>query len=95
MKTLHALALAPALMLQGCSDLTVPLPGNLRPPELSTCGAVDLQDMVGQKIARIPADTRAQARIIRPGEPVTMDYHTARLNFDLDASDRIKRIWCG
>lgn len=95
MKTLYALAFAPALLAQACADLTVPLPANVRPPEMSTCGALDLQHLVGKPVTTIDAETLRRARVIRPGQAVTMDYSAARLNFDLDDSDRILRIWCG
>ena len=95
MKTLFALAFAPGLFLQACGDIKTVLPGNMRPPELTTCGAVELQEAVGRNISEIDATTRERARIIRPGQVVTMDFNTARLNIELDGEDRIKRIWCG
>ena len=33
-------------------------------------------------------------RIIRPNQPVTMDYREDRLNLDLDANDSITRVHC-
>jgi len=95
MKTLFALAFSPVFALQACADLTVPLPAKVRPPELSTCGAIDLQNLVGQPISAVDAATLARVRVIRPGQAVTMDYSAARLNVELDAADKIIRIWCG
>ena len=95
MKTLFALAFSPVFALQACADLSVPLPAKMRPPELSTCGAIDLQNLVGQPISAVDGATLAAARVIRPGQAVTMDYSAARLNIELDAADRIIRIWCG
>lgn len=37
----------------------------------------------------------ATVRVIRPGEPVTMDYRANRLNVELDDGDKIVRIFCG
>lgn len=37
----------------------------------------------------------ATVRVIRPGEPVTMDYRANRLNVELDDGDGIVRIFCG
>jgi hypothetical protein len=34
-------------------------------------------------------------RVIRPNQPVTMDYRADRLNLELDARDRIIRVFCG
>ncbi len=97
MKTLSLalLAFSPAMSLQACSDLTVPLPPKVRPPEMSTCGAVELQNLVGQPISALERSIVERARVIRPGQAVTMDFIAARLNIELDASDRVKRIWCG
>ena len=95
MKTLYALAFLPAFVLKGCANLAVPLPSKVRPPELATCGAIDLLNMVGKPITALDPSTLERARIIRPGQAVTMDYIAARLNLDLDEQDRITRIWCG
>ena len=35
------------------------------------------------------------ARVIRPGQPVTLDYNLQRLNLDIDAGNRITRAHCG
>lgn len=37
----------------------------------------------------------ATLRVIRPGDNVTMDYRTDRLNVELDDSDIVTRIYCG
>ena len=34
-------------------------------------------------------------RFISPGDAVTMDYSPERLNFDLDETGTITRVWCG
>lgn len=34
-------------------------------------------------------------RVIRPGDAITMDFRTDRVNFDLDEQDRIRRVWFG
>ncbi len=34
-------------------------------------------------------------RWIRPGDAVTMDYRTDRLNIHLDAQDRVEHFSCG
>ena len=97
MKTLSLalVAIAPAMSLQACSDLSVPLPPRVRPPEMSTCGAVDLQNLVGRPVSTLERTIVERARVIRPGQAVTMDFNAARLNLELDAEDRVLRLWCG
>jgi hypothetical protein len=34
-------------------------------------------------------------RVIPPNSAVTMDYRPERINFDLDAADRISAVRCG
>jgi hypothetical protein len=66
-----------------------------------TCSTARLNGLIGQ-----PASTAVGAeamraanartiRWIRPGDAVTMDYRTDRLNIDLDASNRISGFRCG
>ena len=45
----------------------------------------------GENASGLPA----AARIIRPGQAVTMDFSPARLNLLLDGNDRIVRAYCG
>ncbi|MDO8839175.1 MAG: I78 family peptidase inhibitor [Parvibaculum sp.] len=37
----------------------------------------------------------ATIRVIRPGDNVTMDYRTDRLNVELDENDIVSRVYCG
>ncbi len=61
-----------------------------------TCGAGSWQDFLGAGIAEAQASgLPAAARIIRPGQAVTMDFSPARLNLLLDGNDRIVRAYCG
>lgn len=66
-----------------------------------TCATTRLGGLVGQ-IASTAVGTEAMRganartiRWIRPGDMVTMDYRTDRLNIDLDASNRITGFRCG
>ncbi|MCA3438540.1 MAG: hypothetical protein INF48_14630 [Rhodobacter sp.] len=72
-------------------------PANPVPPAAEdTCGAADFASLVGQPVSRFSAEVRAgPARVIRPGQPVTMDYNPLRLNVLLDADDRIVGLSCG
>jgi hypothetical protein len=61
-----------------------------------SCGATALASFVGQSATElIGADFGRPTRIIQPGEAVTMDFNPERLNFDIDATSRISRVWCG
>jgi len=61
-----------------------------------TCGAADYAALVGQNVAAFTALAhQGPARIIRPGQPVTMDYNPERLNVLLDGDDRIVGLSCG
>ncbi|HHB80305.1 MAG TPA: hypothetical protein ENK83_00955, partial [Aliiroseovarius sp.] len=70
-------------------------PDKLRPPELTTCGAVELLELVGQPVKEVAPPVLENARVIRPGQAVTMDFSPTRLNLDLATQDRIARVWCG
>jgi hypothetical protein len=65
------------------------------------CEAGKGQGLVGQAAtaqlgARALELTGARTlRWIRPGDIVTMDYRTDRLNIDLDGGDRVAAIRCG
>lgn len=83
-----ALMLAPAL-----AACVMPEPDD---PLADACGASALQGLVGQPAQVLAAMTFAQPlRVIRPGQPVTMDYSPARLNIEIDASEKISRVSCG
>ena len=62
--------------------------------QLGICPAPAFQQFVGQPYANTKFDWPS-LRVIRPGDAVTKDYREDRLNIDLDAKDRITRIWCG
>ena len=78
----------------GCSAPAQQLPPS--PADTVQCDADGYADLIGQNeeiFAR--ATFPAPMRIIRPGDAVTMDFRTDRVNFDLDASGTITRVWCG
>jgi hypothetical protein len=65
----------------------------------TTCGAFGFQVAVGLPVSFFEAmaqdRTDLVTRIIRPGEPVTMDFSPARMNVVLDAQDRVSQVYCG
>ncbi len=47
-------------------------------------------------VAKVTADTHSRtARVVRPGEAVTMDYRGDRVNVMLDMNSRVDRVTCG
>ncbi len=73
-------------------DLIVP-PINEDP---DACGAERLSRFEGDELAAIGAiDVDGPLRVIRPGDVVTQDYRTDRLNIRVNRRDRIQSIYCG
>jgi hypothetical protein len=78
-----------AAVLAGCGA------GFAEGPE-DSCGAVPFQILIGQPGAVAEAlEFDRPKRVIPEGSAVTMDFLPERINFDLDAADRIARIYCG
>lgn len=68
---------------------------------LQRCDATPVQRWVGREMtataeAEILKASRAEvARLVRPGEAVTMDYRADRINLELDQSGSLVRAYCG
>ncbi|MGS1107976.1 I78 family peptidase inhibitor [Achromobacter anxifer] len=66
-----------------------------------TCDAAALQSQIGQKAtASVMEDLRTRsgsstARMLRPGQLVTMEYNATRLNLIVDDKDVMTAIRCG
>lgn len=66
-----------------------------------TCDAAALQSQIGQKAtASVMEELRtrsgsATARMLRPGQLVTMEYNATRLNLIVDDKDVMTAIRCG
>lgn len=58
-------------------------PAQAMAPE-QTPGAIDSATMVGKRL-----------RVIRPGQPVTMDYSDSRINIEVDDAQKIQRVFIG
>jgi hypothetical protein len=65
-------------------------------PGEGECGLAEFQGYVGQSIAALnTVDMPADARVMFPTTPATMDFNAARLNVAVDSSDTITRVYCG
>lgn len=84
---------------RGQSNAEISQPGGS--DELQQCDAIPVQRWVGREItatteAEILKDSGADVtRLIRPGEAITMDYRTDRINLELDQRGYLARAYCG
>jgi Peptidase inhibitor I78 family len=101
-----ALALATLALTAGCttplgSGSTSPVPDNATPPMGGVCNAQPAQGFVGQmSTAKVVEAARVRsganmARVLRPGQMITKEYDTQRLNLQIDATGRITSVSCG
>lgn len=81
--------------LMACATYPTPMPGPVR------CNAGAVQGFVGRE-ARPGIVDRAKrragarnVRVIRPGQAVTMDFRSDRLNLEVDNRNTIRRAHCG
>ncbi|PWK61525.1 I78 family peptidase inhibitor [Roseicyclus mahoneyensis] len=72
------------------------LPACVQAQSDDACGAAGFQGLIGQtgQIARL-LELAQPARVIGPGDMVTMDYRPDRINFEIDDHDRIAVVRCG
>ena len=105
MKPLAHLFAAPLLLvITACTGTLAPAPLPAPAPPSrgdNECKAADAQFAVGQNAdaalleqARQRSGSRI-ARILRPGQMVTMEYSAERLNLDVDASGKVASVRCG
>lgn len=89
-----------AVMMIGASACAMSGP-NLDGDGFRDCDASAAQSLVGQqKSDALGAEAmkRTGTSIIRwiaPGQPVSMDYRTDRLNMEIDTQDKVIHIRCG
>jgi len=78
--------------LVGCADTGPDLPS----PEADSCNVRQYADLISQDATALEKVLiMRQVRVIRPGTAVTLDYRPERVNFHIDADERIARIACG
>ncbi|MBC7471610.1 MAG: proteinase inhibitor I78 [Ramlibacter sp.] len=103
MKPLAHLFAAPLLfVITACTGTLGPAPAPAPPGRGGNeCKAADAQFAVGKNAdaalleqARQRSGSRI-ARVLRPGQMVTMEYSAERLNLDVDASGKVASVRCG
>ena len=68
---------------------------------LAACKPAAMQDWIGEPYSEAMKNAAyndagaKEVRVIRPGDPVSMDYLTGRINIELDRQDRAVRFRCG
>jgi Peptidase inhibitor I78 family len=90
-----ATAIFMAGSLTACTQAETPPPVK---PVPFACDPKEFASFIGQDESTLYATTFQYGvilRVIKPGQPVTMDYSDARVNFLLDAKGKITKVTCG
>lgn len=81
--------------LMACAPMPAPMPSPVR------CNADRVQALVGREagprvVQRAKQRSGARnVRVIRPGQAVTMDFRSDRLNLEVDRDNTIRSARCG
>jgi hypothetical protein len=82
------------IALAGCS--ATQLPATAPEPANDTCDAANYATLIGQPSTALERVLlMGKVRVIRPNQPVTMDFWPDRINFMIDENEQIARITCG
>lgn len=95
-------ALAATFGLAGCASYNPNADTGMPPPV--DCGAASLQDKVGQpvigstasdlRVGGQPVRTAGTVRVVRQGQPMTMDFRVDRLTIETDANANLVSARC-
>lgn len=95
-------SLALLAVLAGCSSLETPEAAAPQPAEPHAgCQAEALPGLLGkpataERVEQARQQTGAKTvRVLAPGDAVTLDYDSQRLNIDIDEAELIQRVSCG
>lgn len=95
MKLAHSLTAVLVLALAGCVEPEAAAP-EIPSGDADTCGAAQHAGLIGGPGEAISGlSFPGPVRVIRPGQPVTMDFSAQRINFELDDAGAVFRITCG
>lgn len=65
-------------------------------PGPDSCGSSEMAHLMGIERAQLENIAFSQpVRILGPNDIMTMDFRAERVNFTLDDSGKVTRIWCG
>lgn len=94
---LLSLASAAVLGLAACATPPAPPPAAGEFRCVAEAGAWAVGKPVSDEVvAKIQSDTHSRTvRVLRPGQPATMDYREDRVNVMLDGQDKVERVTCG
>ncbi|MCP8465791.1 I78 family peptidase inhibitor [Pseudomonas sp. ZM23] len=92
--------------LAGCSSKdsssdTAPQAAQTPPALSGACNAKAVQSLIGKAITPTLAEEARRdagasvSRVLRPHEPVTMEYNSQRLNIDVDDRGVVHQVSCG
>lgn len=101
MPRLLLLPLALAPLLAACTTTAAPPMSDPQPPAQASCNHAAAQSLVGQPATPANVERARQlagarmARVLKPGQMVTMEFIEGRLNIDVDASNVILALRCG
>jgi hypothetical protein len=89
-----------ALLLLGscaCTPESEPQdpPNDLGPPVAESCPAEDYQGLIGSPLAAVTYPSDLNARVVRPGDVMTMEYRGDRMNIRVDDEGVITQVTCG
>lgn len=94
------IALLLPLLVAACAQTAAP-PAAPAPSPGGTCQAAGARFAVGQvATGALLADAQRRAgaqqvRVLRPGQAVTLEFNPARLNLEVDATERVTGVRCG
>lgn len=83
-------------LLAACTQAQTPQPTPVPPAAEDTCNASEYAMLVGEDATTLERVLLlGKVRVIRPGQPVTMDFLPDRINFMINARNEIAQITCG
>lgn len=94
-------ALALTALLPACTTTAAPPMSDPQPPAQATCNHEPAQSLVGEMATPANVERARQlagariARVLKPGQMVTMEYLEGRLNINVDEKNVITQLRCG
>ncbi len=94
-------ALALSTVLSACTTTAAPPMSDPQPPPQASCNHEPAQSLVGEVATPANVERARQlagariARVLKPGQMVTMEYLEGRLNINVDEKNVITHLRCG